>query len=145
MDSLKVFEHTILSTLNTPYVYGGSNFSGWDCSGLMIYFLQSLGMFPHGKDVNSRGLHDFLMKTKNVIVGARPEFGVFAFYGKSVETINHVHMLLNNTQTIGAEGGDDTVVTVEDAVRKSAFVKVKPFGYRGIPVAMLKPQYPWGI
>lgn len=142
MDPLKVFEQTIFSTLNTPYLYGGNGFSGRDCSGAMNYLLQAIGVLPHKMDLTSQGLYDYFKDKQAKILPADP-FGMLLFYGANPQAINHVNMALNNLQTIGAEGGTPLTKTLEDAIKHDAFMKIKPQGYRGAPVASILPNYPW--
>jgi len=140
MEPKKVFYDYLMSFVHTPYSYGGDDFSGLDCSGFVILALQSVGVFPYKKDVTAQGLYDHF---QNQHQRAIADFGTLMFYGNSEREINHVNIALNYTQLIGAEGGGSLVKTREDAVKANAFVKVLPIGFRGVPVAMVLPQYPW--
>jgi cell wall-associated NlpC family hydrolase len=139
MEPKKVFYDYLMSYVNTPYSFGGDDFSGIDCSGLILIALQSVGVFPYKQDTTAQGLYTYFQK---YITGVA-DFGTLMFYGKSVNEITHVNMALNYVQSIGAEGGTAEVRTKEDAAKANAFVKILPIGFRGVPVAMALPQYPW--
>lgn len=139
MDPKKVFYDYLMSFINTPYSYGGDDFSGIDCSGLVIVALQSVGVFPYKLDATAQGLYNYYEKS---ITGVA-DLGTIMFYGKSPREITHTNIALNYAQSIGAEGGTSQTKTKEDAAKQNAFVKVLPIGFRGVPVAMVLPNYPW--
>lgn len=139
MDPKKVFYDYLMSMVNLPYVFGGDDFSGVDCSGLVILALQSVGVFPYKQDATAQGLFERYQKYQTGIA----EFGTLLFYGKSTAEITHVNMALNYAQIIGAEGGTSQVKSAADAASANAFVKILPIGFRGVPVGMVLPQYPW--
>lgn len=104
------------------YKWGGDDPSGFDCSGVGVEFLKSVGKMARKSDANSRMLYEMFPKV------AKPGPGVLAFWGdkEAPHTIRHVEICLNDWQTIGASGGGSKTLTEEDAIRDNAFIKVRP-------------------
>lgn len=130
------------SCLNIPYLYGGKNpLTGFDCSGLIEWILDSVGMSPPGV-ANAQALHDWFIQEGKAHSSLQIT-GSLVFYGKSVSEINHVSMMLNDSQIIEAGGGDQTTKTLEDAKKKGACVRRRPYSHRQSEiVAVITPNYP---
>lgn len=138
MEIKKIIEAYALSFLQKPYIWGGDDFLGVDCSGLCVEILKAAGVFV-GDDMNAQALWNHYGK-----LPARPvDFGALLFFGKSAAEITHVTFALSSTHYLGAEGGRSTTTSVEQAAKDNAFVKVRPIAYRGKPVAVAFPPYPW--
>jgi len=75
-------------------------------------------------------------------MGLKTGPGSLCFYGKSVNAITHIAMMINEYQVIEAGGGDSTTVTLEEAKKRGACVRVKAFGHRKDLVATILPNYP---
>jgi len=127
-----------MSYVGTPYQWGGDDPTAFDCSGLCIEILQSCGMFPHKKDTTSQGLWD---KFKVEGLGPRLSFGALAFFGKSESSITHVTFMLDNWRMLEAGGGGRRVMTLEDARKYNAFIRVRPLTIRRDLVAVAMPKY----
>ena len=127
-----------MTLVTTPYKWGGSNFAGLDCSGLVILLLQAAGVFPYHQDASAADL----AKTYGAVPFAKDgvKFGTLLFYG---DPIFHVTFALNEYQMVSASGGDHETVSVEDARLKNAFVKVLALSAHGAPRLMATPKYPW--
>lgn len=108
--------------VNVPYRWGGDDFSGIDCSGLVIEVLQAVGILPERYDATARDL--FIWFSKNRV--DFPHIGCLVFYGESAKKITHVEICVNSRFSIGATGGSRRVITEADAIRYNAFVKVRP-------------------
>ena len=54
MKSVNLREYA-LSLIGKPYIWGGSGYEGFDCSGFVIECLQAFGVLPNG-DWTSQGL-----------------------------------------------------------------------------------------
>lgn len=140
MTPKQVFYDYALRLVNTPYIWGGDDFDGVDCSGLVILLLQSVGLFPYRQDARARDLYERFKSPAVQPVG----LGTLFFYGNEANGITHVNMALNSLQVIGAEGGGSKTLTAADAAKQNAFVKILPIGFRGPPIAVARPNYPWG-
>lgn len=114
--------------IGTPYRWGGDDpMAGFDCSGLVQEVLMSVGMDPPG-DQTAQALYDHFIKA-----GAKfgtPQPGALYFYGKSPKEIIHVGFGIEGISMIEAGGGGAKTLTVEDAIRQNAFVRVRPYNSR---------------
>jgi intein/homing endonuclease len=108
-------------------------------SGLALEFLIAAGVLPHGTDMTSANLCTHLKSIKGERTSI-PKFGSMVFYGNP---INHVGIALNPHIMIEAGGGDSSVVNLEAAAKKNAFVKVRPIDYRKGLNQIVHPPYPW--
>ena len=132
--ALKHLDHFI----GVPYSWGGDDPSSFDCSGLAIEVLKSVGLLPRKGDWTSRQLAKMWPETSEI----RP--GCLLFWNRG-SNIGHVeivvHTLLQDLPpedpnylkhpdylylTIGASGGGSKTLTREDAIRSNAFVKLRP-------------------
>jgi cell wall-associated NlpC family hydrolase len=134
--------HYALSLLGTPYRWGGDDpIHGFDCSGLIIELLSSVGILPHGADMTSQMLcNRFKLGAP---LGQRPEFGALVFYGRSENEISHVGMLINSVCMVEAGGGTSATKDRESAANQNAFVRVRPFLARRDLVCLYMPAYAW--
>lgn len=124
----------------TQYVWGGDDpMSGFDCSGLIVEALQSAGVLPHGTDYTSQQLRQQFATREISIDAAKHTPGALIFYGTGLAKIEHVAMSLGNGTAIQAAGGGQATTSPGAAERANAFVKVRPFNYRGVPIAAVDP------
>ena len=109
------------SKLWAPYIWGANGPNWYDCSGLIISALKSVGWFPDNVDMRAQDIYHYL-SNKNWI--EKLEKGSIVFFGKSKTKITHVGIALDHTMYISAAGGDKTVTTVEKAQKRGACVKI---------------------
>ena len=51
----------------------------------------------------------------------------------------HVEMMIDKYHTVGASGGGSKTVTIQDAIKHNAFVKMRPLSYRGTNYKICDP------
>ncbi len=108
----------------TWYKWGGDDPSGFDCSGLVVEVLQAVGLMDARRDLGAQALFQHYPPVRSALPGC------LAFWGAGPQAIGHVEMCIalcgDQVLTIGAKGGGSKTLTVEDAIRQNAFVKVRP-------------------
>lgn len=119
----------ILRYVGTFYSWGGDDPSGFDCSGLAIEYLKSIGILNRGYDNTARGLFADLPP---LLRSDRPSSGGLVFYVPYTDEaaiereICHVEICLDEKYQLGASGGGSQVKSRDDAIRHNAFIKRRP-------------------
>lgn len=109
--------------LGKPYLWGGDDpLAGFDCSGLVVEVLKSVGLLPRDGDWTAESLRQRFPGT------SIPDRGCLVFWG--TDTAIHVELLLDPELAIGASGGGSKTLTLEDAIRQNAYIKVRPWASR---------------
>ena len=99
-----------LTWLGRPYIWGGDDPAGIDCSGFVIECLKSSGKLPHSFDETADGLY-VKYKPLAVFGGAmatfipeniKPGCLIFWLAGSKAQ---HVELCINSWQCVGASGG----------------------------------------
>lgn len=130
---------TALQFLRIPYIYGGKNpLIGLDCSGLVCEILHSAGLLPWDFQSNAQGIYDHF---KEKAVDGEIAAGSLSFYGKSLTQIDHVGFLIDTHLMVEAGHGDPSLLTIDLAVKKGAYSRVRPFNYRKDLIKILRPKY----
>ena len=127
----------LLSWRGTPYRYGGDDFSGFDCSGIIHEVLQACGLEIRGFDCTADELYR-MHSTKKVF--SLPPLGslVFWFRNNIAEHVEMVTRVIHNyVFTTGASGGGkntgfkkDEPEARKDAILHNAYVKTNEYLYR---------------
>lgn len=116
--------------LGKPYVWGGDDPTGFDCSGLVILALQSCGRYPQHSDTTADGLRRLYPEIGRDQVGP----GDLVFWLRGNGRAFHVGLVIDPpTLYIGAEGGGRWATDPAEALARNAFVKVRPIASRGTP------------
>lgn len=111
-----------------PYKWGGDDpMDGFDCSGLVIEILTSVGLLPRGGDWTADQLRQ---KWESRLVRDVHE-GCLVFWLNQAGHAFHVEYCIDELHTIGASGGGSATVDLAEAVKANAFIKVRPWKSRG--------------
>lgn len=119
------FVRTALSYLGTPYIWGGDDPSGFDCSGFVIECLKSAGLLRESEDYTA----DALLRLFKENATERPTEGCLLFLLDERGKAGHVTICLDEHFQIGASGGGSTTRSAEQAYRDNAYVKIRPINF----------------
>lgn len=127
-----------------PYIWGGDDpIRGFDCSGLVLELMQSVGQLPPKIDINAQGIFDTFKGRGREASAA--DFGSLLFFGVDKTKITHVGFALNQRQMLEAGGGGSATLSAEDAISQNAYIRVRPITNRKDLVAIATPDYQWEV
>lgn len=132
LEQRRVFLDVAESLLHTPYIWGGDDPSGFDCSGMVIECLRSVGHLEKGHDYTADGLWN---KYKYAEV-ERPRASVMAFWFNDSGRATHVAICRSSSFCITADGGGSKTKSTQDAIDRNAFIKIRPIHH-----GRNKPKY----
>ena len=122
----EMFLKVIWSHLNTPYIWGGDDFSGFDCSGLAIEGLQAIGYFSLRSDATANGLWT-RFQGKEV---DRATAGCLLFWFNKESQAYHVAVAVDPEHCITADGGGSKTTSIEKAIEQNAYIKIRRIDHR---------------
>ena len=120
------------SLLDTPYIWGGDNEKGLDCSGLIQLIFEPVGLDPKG-DQTAQAFYNYYKNKECKTI----QEGCVLFFGQSKDKITHVAYAISTTYMIEAAGGNSKCTSVEIANKLNAKVKVSPIKKRKDLVAVI--------
>lgn len=138
------FVSVIRSRIGCPYHWGGQGPAVFDCSGLVVWGLQQVGLLSSDTDLSALGLAGRYSKSHTPLE-APTKPGELCFYGRDVSMINHVMIVLTtwgNGRVVlcGARGGSAGTTTDEKAYSNRAYVDVVTGDYwKGRLILILDP------
>ena len=121
-----------------PYRWGGDDpMEGFDCSGLAVEVLKSVGILRRGTDYTSQALYTKFKKYET----GEPKKGSLVFYhnGRSNKRIIHVAIALDRVRVIEASGGGSRTKSLQDAVDQNAFIRIRTWKSRKNVAGFLDP------
>ena len=107
--------------IGTPYSWGGDDFSSFDCSGLVVEVLKSIGKFYDHEDYSADALYH---KYKSNEVKTPFAGCLILWFNKEGRAV-HVGMMIDKYFLVHASGGGSKVKTVSDAIDKNAYVMMR--------------------
>ena len=132
MSEIDTVQDLALHLVGTPYLWGGDDpMSGFDCSGLCIELLKSVGSLPRAGDWTADGLMT-QFGWPEVPWGSLRQPGQLVFWGgggkaSHVEMVYKVYGVVDPLIiTVGASGGGSATNSQQVAVRQNAYIKLRP-------------------
>ena len=138
MDAKTVLCERIFRLDGTPYIWGGDDPTGFDCSGVMIDLLQSVGVLPRGFDATAEGLRKYPKFASVSAVEAK--FGDLVYFGTTTGA-SHVGMYLGDGLMFEAGGGTSTTTSAAAAAKQNAFCRIRPVSWRTDRIGFNRPAY----
>ena len=124
---------TAYSLHGRPYLWGGDDPSGFDCSGFVIEILKSVGILPRTGDWTADGLYKMFKH-----LPSEPQQGCLVFWGTERRK-THVEYCYTKDITIGASGGGSKTITMQDAIKQNAYIKFRPINSRNKKIWVVDP------
>ena len=140
MDGLELFIRELEDCMHVPYKWGGTNpLEGFDCSGLVVWGYQRIGMIGSTEDYSAAAL----MKKFWEYRVPDPVRGALLFFGPALGDIRHIGVAISERMMIEAGGGGRTTQTFQDALKDRALVRRSKIFSRKDLQAVVFPEYPY--
>ena len=126
--------------LNVPYVWGGNNYNGLDCSGFVLKTLSDVGILL--PDMTAKSIYNWAFDQKE-FYETEPKADCLLFFGQNFDNISHVAIAINEKYMIesGGAGQNSLAMSPEDLARIDARVRIKPIHNRKDLLACIKITY----
>lgn len=114
-NKLAIATKAAMAQIGVPYVFGGSNSSGFDCSGLIHYALKKAG-YDYGR-TTAAGYYSLGKKVTT------PQYGDLVFFKNTYKAgISHIGFYIGDGKMISASGDKVQVSDINDRYWSSHFV-----------------------
>lgn len=124
----KIAREIAFKFLGKPYLWGGDDpIKGFDCSGLCIEILKSVGVLPRCGDWTAQMLWD---KFEDQEVSAPYEGCLIFWTNRAGDRVIHVEYAIDDKLCIGASGGGSKTLSEQIAADQNAYIKVRPWDSR---------------
>jgi len=148
-DAAKIRELFLINLItygNIPYIWGGQDEDGLDCSGFVQRALELIGLDPEG-DQTAQALYHHFTEADNgheIYPWETSDLGDLLFYGRDKRSITHISIYLGQQMLVEAGGGGARTTTREIAEQMNAKVRIRQIGHRKDMVAIVRPNgLPW--
>lgn len=110
--------------IGKPYIFGAAGPDSFDCSGLVVFMLEKLGITHEGR--SSRGLHRHFIEHGHGTPVAEVDvrLGDLCFYTNGTERICHVTIGWGNGEVFESGRGDESTTTIAKAAAMGAEVMI---------------------
>lgn len=128
--------------IGAPYLYGG-NGPHFDCSAFVNeIFTATFPGWPYG-DKSAQGIYELLSGIPGCSMTDEPGAGDIAIYGSYDGMFcHHIALVVYGGYIIEAGGGDNKTLSLTDANRRGAFVRLRPLSFRTRDlVGFIRPNY----
>ena len=104
-----------------PYLWGGqSPLNGFDCSGLVVEVLKSVGLISDTADFTAQQFY-YIFKHVNA-----PSKGYLVCYGSSPSNVTHIGICIDEELMIESAPGGSKVDSIKSAIKTDSRVRIRP-------------------
>lgn len=129
------FIFTALGYLGTPYIWGGDDPSGFDCSGLVIECLRTAGLLSEKEDLTAQGIANRFRSGQI----EKPQRAALVCWLTADDAVNHIGICLDESFCIAAAGGSNRTVDITAAGRQNAYIRIRPIRFKRSRMLILDP------
>jgi cell wall-associated NlpC family hydrolase len=126
-----------LGRTGCPYVWGANGPDAFDCSGLVVWTLLSVGLLKPGQDITAADFARHYYKLRGVLADHNAAPGCLVCYDNlKTGKIDHIAILVRKVGetwiALSARGGGRTVTNIDIALQKGAMVSPHLAAYRRV-------------